>query len=216
MGQELFNASLLFVAVIMLTWHNVWMVRHGRELAAQLRAVGQDVASGSRSLLALAIVVAVAVLREGSEVVLFLYGVAVADSGSSGSLLVGGLVGLAMGAGLSLLTYLGLVRIPGKALFQVTSILIALIAAGMAAQAIAFLEQAGMVSAFGDTLWDTSEILPASSWVGRLLHILVGYNDRPSGLQVLVYVMTLAIIALLMVAMAPSAQKRPARPQAAE
>ena len=56
----------------MLTWHNVWMARHGRELASEVRAVGQAVAEGSKSLFALAVVVGVAVLREGSEVALFL------------------------------------------------------------------------------------------------------------------------------------------------
>ena len=68
MGQELFNAAILAVAVIMLTWHNVWMARHGREMAGEMRAVGQAVADGTTSLLALAVVVGVAVLREGSEV----------------------------------------------------------------------------------------------------------------------------------------------------
>ena len=75
MGQELFNALILIIAVVMLTWHNVWMARHGSELAGELRAAGQAVVDGSKSLLALAVVVGVAVLREGSEVVLFLYGV---------------------------------------------------------------------------------------------------------------------------------------------
>ncbi|MEA3161458.1 MAG: high-affinity iron transporter, partial [Gammaproteobacteria bacterium] len=75
MGQELFNALILTIAVVMLTWHNVWMARHGSELAGELRAAGQAVVDGQKSLLALAIVVGVAVLREGSEVVLFLYGV---------------------------------------------------------------------------------------------------------------------------------------------
>jgi Iron permease FTR1 family len=82
MGQELFNAAILIVAAIMLTWHNVWMARHGKEMAGELRAVGQAVADGSKSLLALAVVVGVAVLREGSEVALFLYGVATSDGGS--------------------------------------------------------------------------------------------------------------------------------------
>ena len=72
MGQELFNAAILSVAVVMLTWHNVWMARHGAELAGELRAAGRAVLDGSKSLLALAVVVGVAVLREGSEVVLFL------------------------------------------------------------------------------------------------------------------------------------------------
>ena len=97
-GQEIFNASILCFAVVMLTWHNVWMARHGREMAAELRAAGEAVASGSKSLAALGIVVAIAVLREGSEVVLFLYGVAAAEGGASGSMLVGGLIGLGLGA----------------------------------------------------------------------------------------------------------------------
>jgi len=76
MGQELFNATVLGIAVLMLTWHNVWMARHGREIAADMMAIGKAVVAGSRTLLALAVVVGIAILREGSEVVLFLYGAA--------------------------------------------------------------------------------------------------------------------------------------------
>src|SRR6476620_2595950 len=89
-GEELFNASILLLAVGMLTWHNVWMASHGRAIAQEMREVGMAVASGGRPLAALAIVCGVAVLREGSEIVLFLYGIAA--SGTSGRpLLVGGL-----------------------------------------------------------------------------------------------------------------------------
>src|ERR1700704_3293725 len=109
MGQELFNAAILGLAVVMLTWHNVWMARHGSELAAELRAAGQAVVEGQKSLLALAVVVGVAVLREGSEVVLFLYGVLAADTDTSWSVALGGLFGLALGALVCVLTYLGLV-----------------------------------------------------------------------------------------------------------
>src|ERR1700681_2221669 len=103
MGQELFNAAILGIAVIMLTWHNVWMAHHGREMAGELRAVGQAVVDGTKSLLALAVVVGVAVLREGSEVALFLYGVAACDAGSGLSLAIGGVIGLALGAAVCLL-----------------------------------------------------------------------------------------------------------------
>src|SRR5262249_45297408 len=72
-GQELFTAIILGIAVVMLSWHNVWMARHGRQLAAEMRHQGEAVASGSKPVAALALVVAVAVLREGFEVVLFLY-----------------------------------------------------------------------------------------------------------------------------------------------
>ena len=158
-GQELFNACILGFAVLMLGWHNVWMSRHGRELAAEMRAAGEAVVEGSKSLAALALVVTIAVLREGSEVVLFLYGVAAAEGGASIGMLIGGAIGLVLGALVCLLTYLGLVTIPTRYLFAVTSTLIALLAAGMAAQAIAFLEQADILTALDQTVWDTSWIL---------------------------------------------------------
>jgi high-affinity iron transporter len=197
-GQEVFNASILGFAVLMLTWHNVWMARHGRELVAELRAAGEAVVAGSKSLLALAIVVAIAVLREGSEVVLFLYGVAAAQGGVSWAMVAGGVVGLVLGASVCLLTYLGLITIPTRYLFSITSALIALLAAGMAAQAIAFLEQANIVTSLDQTVWDTSWILSDSSFLGRALHTLIGYVDQPTAMQVVVYAMTLFIIVLLM------------------
>src|SRR5271157_4678115 len=127
-GQELFNAAILSFAVLMLGWHNVWMARHGRELAAEMRAAGEAVVEGSKSLAALAAVVTIAVLREGSEVVLFLYGVAAAEGGASGSMLVGGVIGLGLGALVCLLTYLGLITIPTRYLFAVTTTLISFLA----------------------------------------------------------------------------------------
>ena len=196
-GQELFNASVLGVAVIMLMWHNAWMARHGREIADEMRRVGTAVSQGAKPLTALAIVVGLAVLREGSEVVLFLYGIMA--SGTSGSaLIVGGLLGIAAGAAFSALTYLGLLAIPSRYIFSVTSWLIALLAAGMAAQAVQFLTNAGLVVALDRTLWDTSWLLSEKSIFGRLLHTLIGYIDRPTEMQLLVYVATLFAMFLLM------------------
>lgn len=208
-GQEVFNAGILAFAVVMLTWHNVWMSRHGRELVAELKAAGEAVVAGSKSLLALAIVVAVAVLREGSEVVLFLYGVAAAQGGGSWTMAAGGFAGLLLGCLVCLLTYLGLLSIPSRYLFGVTSALIALLAAGMAAQAIAFLEQANIVTTLDQTVWDTSWLLRDSSFLGRALHTLVGYVDQPTAMQLIVYAATLAIIALLMKVFAVPHQERP-------
>jgi high-affinity iron transporter len=197
-GQELFNAAILGFAVLMLGWHNVWMSRHGRELAAEMRAAGEAVASGSKSLFALALVVTIAVLREGSEIVLFLYGVAASEGGAGIGMVVGGAIGLVLGSLICLLTYLGLVTIPTRYLFAVTSTLISLLAAGMAAQAIAFLEQANIVTALDQTVWNTSWILSDGSYLGRALHTLIGYVDQPTAMQLIVYLATLAVIAVLM------------------
>ena len=197
MGQELFNAVILGVAVVMLTWHNVWMARHGSELAGELRSAGQAVVEGSKSLLALAVVVGVAVLREGSEVVLFLYGV-VAGGDSGWDVALGGFAGLALGAGVCLLTYFGLVRIPMRALFATTTVLIALLAAGMAAQAAAFLEKANWLTALDTVVWDSGWLLSDSSFLGRALHTLVGYTDQPTAMQLTVYLAILLVTFVLM------------------
>src|SRR6476659_5334590 len=129
-GQELFNASVLGVAVIMRMWHNAWMARHGREIADEMRNIGTAVSEGARPLTALAVVVGLAVLREGSAVVLFLYGI-VASGTSMGSVFIGGRLGIACGAAVSALTYFGLLAIPQRYIFAVTTWLIALLAAGM-------------------------------------------------------------------------------------
>ena len=198
MGQELFNAAILGVAVVMLTWHNVWMARHGREMAGEMRAVGQAVADGTKSLLALAVVVGVAVLREGSEVALFLYGVAASDGGSALSLALGGIVGLALGAAVCLLTYFGLMRIPPRALFATTTALITLLAAGMAAQAVAFLERANWLTSLDTVAWDSGWLLSDKSIAGRAMHTLIGYTDQPTEMQLLVYVAVLVVTVMLM------------------
>ena len=193
-GQELFNAGVLAVAVVMLAWHNIWMARHGRELATTLREVGAAVSTGSRTMLALSVVVGVAVLREGSEVVLFLYGVAISGGETAGALIAGGAMGLALGVALSALTFIGLVRIPPQYLFGATTTLITLLAAGLAAQCVVFLQQAGLVTALSATMWDTSGLLSDTSLPGRVLHTLIGYTDQPSAMQVLVYAATLIAI----------------------
>ena len=197
-GQELLNAGVLGIAVLMLGWHNVWMSRHGRELAREMHAAGLQVVEGKQPTHMLAVVVGVAVLREGSEVVLFLYGVAAQGGVTAGSIVTGGLLGVALGGGIALLMYRGLLKIPARHLFTVTSILIALLAAGMAAQAVAFLEQAGLISVLDQPLWNSSALLNQNSMPGRVLHTLVGYTDQPSGAQLLAYLATLATVALLM------------------
>jgi high-affinity iron transporter len=196
-GQELFNASVLGLAVIMLMWHNAWMARHGREIAAEMRSVGTAVSEGVKPLTALAIVVGLAVLREGSEVVLFLYGIMA--SGTSGSaLLVGGVLGIAAGAAFTGFTYFGLLAIPTRYIFSVTGWLIALLAAGMAAQSVQYLNNGGLLVVLDGTVWDTSWMLSEGSIFGRMLHTLIGYTERPTEMQLIVYIGTLLAMYVLM------------------
>ena len=209
-GQEVFNASIMAVAVLMLTAHNVWMAREGRHIAQEMKSLGEDVVRGRRSLAAMAVVVGVAVLREGSEVVLFLYGIALSAGHAVAAMFIGGAIGLALGAGVGTLMYFGLLRIPARHLFSVTTWLIALLAAGMASQAVALLQQAGLVTVFSHAVWDTSSVLSDGSLAGKALHTLAGYADRPTGMQLIAYLATLAIMFALMrlYGHAPDAEQR--------
>ena len=197
-GQEIFNAAILFGAVAMLGWHNIWMRRHGGELAAAANRLGTDVRSGAQPLWALAFAVGLAVLREGSEVVLFLYGIAAAGEGGAGAMAAGGALGLTAGMAAGGAIYFGLVHIPMRHLFAVTSWLILLLAAGMASQGAAFLLQADLLPPLGPTLWDTSFVLADQSLTGRVLHALIGYTAQPAGIQLVFYLATLLIIGSLM------------------
>ncbi len=197
-GQELFNAAILLTAVAMLTWHNTWMASHGRELAREVRAVGSAVAAGERPLTALAVVVGIAVLREGSEVVLFLYGVSAAGGTTVAGMLAGGVIGIATGAALSALIYLGLLAVPAHRLFAVTTGLITLLAAGLAAQAVFFLQQADYLPGLATPVWDTSWLLGDDSVPGRLLHTLIGYTATPDVAQLLAYALVIAMMLALM------------------
>src|SRR6185369_12226537 len=212
MGQELFNAAVLLTAVVMLGWHNVWMQQHGREMASNLRATSAAVQAGERSLLALTIVVGLAVLREGSETVLFLFGIATADNGGLADMVGGGALGMIGGAAIGLVLYFGLLRIPQRYLFNVTSGLILLLAAGLAAQAVNFLVQADIVSSLGGRVWDSSWLLDEGTNVGRVFHTLIGYTAQPTPLQLIAYVMTVAIIGGLMWVVRPSTPGGPATP----
>lgn len=187
MGQELFNAAVLTVAVGMLAWHNIWMASHGAALAADAKRVGQAIRSGNQELSVLMVVVGLAVLREGAETALFLYGIATSDGDGTGAMFAGGVLGVVGGAAVGWLLYAGLLRIPLRWFFGATSLLVLLLASGMAGQIAHFLVQADYLPTLADPLWDTSSLLPQQSLTGTLLHTLMGYEDQPTGIQVVFY-----------------------------
>ena len=209
-GQELFNACVLLAAVAMIGWHVIWMSSHGRELVRQMQAVGHAVKTGSSSLAMLLAVVALAVLREGSEIVLFLYGMAAGGAGKL-DLLAGVPLGLAGGTAVGFALYFGLLRIPIRHFFTATNWMLVLLAAGLSSTAAGFLIQADWLPALGGQLWNTSWLLSDGSLVGQALHVLVGYEAHPAGMQLVFWVAT---VTLLVAGMAATTRVMRARSQA--
>lgn len=212
-GQEVFNAGVLLAAVLMIAWHVIWMASHGRALAMQMQDVGKSVRTGASPLTVLIAVVALAVLREGSEVVLFLYGML---AGGAGHLSAGLALGLTAGVTIGLLLYFGLLRIPLRHFFGATNALLILLAAGLTADAMAFLVQADLLPALGEPLWDSSALLSEHSLPGQALHVLVGYSARPAPVQLLAWLATALLLGIGMrIASKAAHRTHPASPQRA-
>ena len=196
-GQEIFNATVMFIAVGFLSWTVIWMKTHGRELAQNLKAVGQDVVAGNKSIYVLIGVVALATFREGAEIVLFTYGMTASGAYSFSEIVMGGLIGAAGGTVVGLMLYLGLLKAAQKHLFAVTSWMLIILTAGMAAQGANFLIAAGVLPELYPQVWDTSAILSGGSFLGETLKVLVGYTPRPTGMELVFYISVLLVVGSL-------------------
>ena len=197
MGQEIFNATVMFVAVGFLSWTVIWMKTHGRELAHNLKAVGQDVLSGHRSAYVLVGVVALATFREGAEIALFTYGMTASGAYTLAQIVTGGVIGAIGGAIVGGMLYFGLLKAAQKHLFTVTSWLLIVLTAGMAAQGANFLIAAGVLPEIIPQVWDTSAILSGDGFLGETLKVLIGYTPRPTGMELVFYSTVLLIVGVI-------------------
>ena len=197
LGQDFVNVGVLSLALLMLVWHCVWVATHGQEMAASARRLGNAVSGGQRRPWALLVAVALAVLREGAETVLFVAGsLGGTPDVTPAAVAASCALGLALGAGVGLLMYAGLSRIPARRLFEATNLLIALLAGSIASQLAKSLAQAGLLERWSTPLWDSSAALAPDSPLGTFLHALVGYDARPSGAQLAAWAAVLAFIFL--------------------
>lgn len=186
-GQEIFNAAVMFTAVGFLSWTVIWMKTHGRHLAQNLKEMGQDVMSGNKSVYVLVGVVALATFREGAEIVLFTYGMLASGAFAMSEIVIGGIGGLIGGSIVGLMLYMGLLKAAQRHLFTVTSWLLIVLTAGMAAQGASFLIAAGILPELYPEVWDTSAILSGGSFLGETLKVLIGYTPRPTGMELVFY-----------------------------
>ncbi|MBK9586195.1 MAG: FTR1 family protein [Alphaproteobacteria bacterium] len=193
-GQEYFNAGILFTAAAFIGWTLIWMKRHAREMKAHFTRVGEAVAEGRLPYISISIVIALAILREGAEISLFLSGQYYSQIATVSELMAGSLIGFVGGSVVGILLYLGLIQISTRAFLQVTSWLLALVVAGMVVQAVGFLTAADNFQSLSFTLWDTSWLLSEENLAGESLKALVGYTAQPSAIQLIAFVVTLVFL----------------------
>jgi high-affinity iron transporter len=195
LGQDIVNIAVLSVALTMLLWHCIWVAAHSKDMAMQARSLGASVHQGQRKPWALLTAVALAVLREGAETVLFVGGALTGSTGTSTpEVVLSCAIGVGLGVGAGMIIYGGLSRIPTRHIFATTNALIAVLAGSIASQLVKSLIQAGFIERWSSPLWDTSGSLSPDSALGTFLHALVGYDARPSAAQLASYVAVLALI----------------------
>ncbi len=194
-GQELFNAGILVAASFMIGWTVLWMRKHAKHLKDQIHSLGKAISHGSAPLYSMSVVIALAVLREGSEIVLFIYGL-IASKQPLIHISLGAITGFAGGTILGFGLYKGMLHISPKYIFFVTSWLLVLLAAGLCSIAAGYVISAGYFTNLATILWDSSGILPESSLFGQTLHILIGYSERPMVLQLICYIVVFLSLSL--------------------
>lgn len=200
MGQEVFNASLLLVAAVMLIWQITWMSTRGKQIAEDNRREIQNVLDkgkrGKNTNFAIAVVVAIAVMREGSEIVLILYGQFASVKNSGISMLSGGILGVIIGVLVSWMLYRGFTLIPVKWIFRSSNVVLTLIAAGLASQGISIFASIDLLPSLGYQVWDTSALLSDNSSLASVARAIFGYTATPSGVQILTWLIVVVAISL--------------------
>jgi high-affinity iron transporter len=196
LGQDLVSVVILGIALLMLAWHTIWVSAHAREMTEDARRLGTDATQGAGTLWAVALAVAMTVLREGAETVLFVAGLVSASPQGMGSLMMGAMLGFMLGVAAGWLIYSGLGQVQPRRLFAITNVLILLLAGNLASQLARTLQQADWLRWLSESAWDSSALISNDSLLGMLLHGVVGYDASPSQLQVLFYVLSTLLIGL--------------------
>ncbi len=206
-GDEIFNAAILIIAIAMISWTIIWMKTHAKELSQNIQNTGSSIASGDLPLISITTIIAIAIFREGSEIVIFMFGLVKSANLDLLSILNGAALGVFGGAIVSFAIFNGIIRLSPKYFFQFTSLILALLAAGMASQLVLHLEAIGIINDFATPVWDSSWLIGNDSTAGQFLKTLIGYTAKPSTYQVIFYFITLGGI-LTLNSMFNSSQQR--------
>jgi high-affinity iron transporter len=210
-AQELLGGSLSIIAVGFVTWMIFWMRRVGRTIAAELRGgLERAIAMGS---VAVVVMAALAVGREGLETAVFFVAAAQAAGETTGPL-IGFLLGIAVAIVLAYLIYRGAITLDLGKFFTVTGVLLVFVAAGILAYGVHDLQEAGPLPGLNTLAFDVSAAVPADSWYGVLLKGVFNFSPQTTVVEAVVWVLYVAVVLTLFLRPAPD-RREPAPAAAA-
>lgn len=197
-GDDLFDSCIILLTAAIISWTVVWMQGYSRKIKKDLSKLSESINAGVTSQLTLVLVVATAILREGAEIILFIFGLSTAHAIEGTQYLLGIGVGVFSGLTVGVIFYLGLLKFAGKYVFKICTVLLILIAAGLSAEAAGILTSSGFIEVFSEGLWDSNWLINNKSSLGRILNVTFGYDATPNGMQLMFYIATILLTMILM------------------
>lgn len=187
-GQEWFQAIMALVACALVVQMVLWMRRHGRSLKRELES-GASQQIRHSNWWGLLVLVMIAVAREGSETVVFLYGMIASGetTGQAWSLAAAGALGFALALATFWLLQLGGKFITWRRFFKLTEVLLLLLAGALLVNGTDHLISLDVLPTLVDPIWDSSWLLDASHGLGQILANFAGYRAYPALSQVLIW-----------------------------
>lgn len=177
--QELFEGLIGVLAVIILSSMVMWMRKVSRSIKTELHGSLDHALAGSRNqTLALIAMVFFAVAREGLETVFFLLAIFQQSDGMDAPL--GALIGLVAAVAIGISLYKGSLKLNLSQFFRWTGLFILVVAAGILANSVKALHEAGVWNSLQTVVFDISATLPMDGPLGSVLAGMFGYNDAPT------------------------------------
>ncbi|MEZ8967443.1 FTR1 family protein [Vibrio breoganii] len=190
---KLTGAIILILASLLIAWTVIWMKSEGKKIGQKISNI--DVSDATSPLLSLSIVAFLTVVREGSEVVLFLLGLMSQSGVSVHSIILGSVFGALEAIVIGVLMYFGLIRVNIGKVFDVFAVIMTFLSAGMAANAVSKLSSIGLVPSLIPQVWNTTPYFDHhTNWLALVMHVVFGYTEKPSLMQLIVYTSTLVVI----------------------
>ncbi len=197
-AQTIFETVTYVLAAAVLTSMTFWMQSHSRTMSADLRR-RSDAAIEGRARFGLGFLAFTAVGREGVETMVFTLAIVFASTrqgpvhAQGRGLLIGAALGMALAMGLAYAIFRMGRRIDLGKFFRVLGIVLIFFAAGLAADAVENMQELGWLPVGRQVLWDTSGMLTQDSALGDVFHAMLGYAERPTVLQAVVWTAFVAI-----------------------
>jgi high-affinity iron transporter len=186
-AQDYFQIAMVLVACVLIVQMVLWMKQHGRTLKREMEASLEQTARDA-NWWGVTVLVALAIAREGSETVIFLYGL---GFGQSGHVAASQYFAVLIGLALAFLTFYVL-QLGGKVFswrqfFRVTEIMLLFLGAGLFQTGVDKLIDKEILPTLVDQVWNSSALLDDSSTFGSLVATLTGYRAHPALMNLIAY-----------------------------